>query len=592
MATKYGTEIRKSMLAGVNQLADVVAVTLGPKGRNVCIQKAFGNPLVTKDGVSVAKEVELSDPWENMGVRLMREASSKTSDDAGDGTTTSTVLGRYLYANGVKLVEAGFAPVPLKRGMDKAFNLLEEQILGLTLPVREQKDIESVATISANGDAEIGKIISDAVARVGKDGVVNIEEGRNDKTVVEVTDGMKLDRGWASPNFCTDELKQESILHNAYVLVTDREFSAIRPLVPLMEQIMSEKRPLFIIAPDFGGEALPTFVQNLRNNIFMSCLVKAPAFGDNQKRILEDIAVLTGAMMISKDQGMTFDGITMEHLGTAGRIRVTLKDTIITDGGGDQKAVDGRVNQIKAEIERSTSEYDADKYRERLSKLLGGVCVIKVGASSETAMKELKARMEDALYATKASIAEGVVPGGGVTLIRAALRVQVLVEECAELAAQVQRAKEDPDYAIITNHEVHIHSGATLEQEKEEDQILLSHLPEGLLPVGLLPVGDEEWAGFKLVLQACDEPFRQIIRNAGASADVFLNKVKEELPEESWGVDARDMTCKDMIDAGIIDPTKVVRASLANAVSIAGIMLTTECATRKPEVDKSAEVAF
>jgi chaperonin GroEL len=572
MATKYGTEIRKSMLAGVNQLADVVAVTLGPKGRNVCIQKAFGNPLVTKDGVSVAKEVELSDPWENMGVRLMREASSKTSDDAGDGTTTSTVLGRYLYANGVKLVEAGFAPVPLKRGMDKAFNLLEEQILGLTLPVKEQKDIESVATISANGDAEIGKIISDAVARVGKDGVVNIEEGRNDKTVVEVTDGMKLDRGWASPNFCTDELKQESILHNAYVLVTDREFSAIRPLVPLMEQIMTEKRPLFIIAPDFGGEALPTFVQNLRNNIFMSCLVKAPAFGDNQKRILEDIAVLTGATMISKDQGMTFDGITMEHLGTAGRIRVTLKDTIITDGGGDQKLVDGRVNQIKAEIERSTSEYDADKYRERLSKLLGGVCVIKVGASSETAMKELKARMEDALYATKASIAEGVVPGGGVTLIRAALRVQVLVEETQALGAQIDGDRE-PTHVI-----------EAVPQE-EDDQLLL-------IPGALLPVGDEEWAGFKLVLQACDEPFRQIIRNAGGSADVFLNKVKEELPEESWGVDARDMTCKDMIDAGIIDPTKVVRASLANAVSIAGIMLTTECATRKPEVDKSADVAF
>jgi chaperonin GroEL len=543
MAIKFGADIRKRMLDGVDKLADVVAVTLGPKGRNVCLEKTFGNPLLTKDGVSVAKEVDLPDPWENLGARLVREASSKTSDDAGDGTTTATVLTRALYAEGVKLVEAGMAPVPLKRGMDKAFALLEEQLLGLTLPIKEQKDIENVATVSANGDAEIGKIIAEAVAKVGKDGVVNIEEGRNDTTLVEVTDGMKLDRGWVSPNFCTDGNAQESILHDAYVLLTDREFTNVRPLVPIMEQIMRERKPLFIMAPDFGGEALPTFVQNLQSNIFMSCLVKAPAFGDNQKRILEDIAVLTGATLISKDQGMSFDSVTMEFLGKARRIRVTAKDTIITDGGGHQEGVDARVAQIKTEIERSTSEYDADKLRERLSKLLGGICVIKVGASSETAMKELKARMEDALYATRASVSEGVVPGGGVALIRAAQYVEAM-------------GKVVPDD----------------------------------LPPELYPSSDEEWHGFNLVLRACEEPCRQIMRNAGASGSVMVHKVKEMLLKgEMWGIDATDLQEKDLVVAGIIDPTKVVRSALQNAVSIAGTMITTECAIRKPE-KKSAEL--
>ncbi len=566
MAIKFGADIRKRMLDGVDKLADVVAVTLGPKGRNVCLEKTFGNPLLTKDGVSVAKEVDLPDPWENLGARLVREASSKTSDDAGDGTTTATVLTRALYAEGVKLVEAGLAPVPLKRGMDKAFALLEEQLLGLTISIKEQKDIESVATVSANGDSEIGKIIAEAVAKVGKDGVVNIEEGRNDNTTVEVTDGMKLDRGWVSPNFCMDGNRQESILHDAYVLLTDREFTNVRPLVPVMEQIMKEQKPLFIMAPDFGGEALPTFVQNFQKNIFMSCLVKAPAFGDNQKRILEDIAVLTGATLISKDQGMAFDSVTMGFLGKARRIRVTAKDTIITDGEGAQESIDVRVAQIKTEIECSTSEYDADKLRERLSKLLGGVCVIKVGASSETAMKELKARMEDALYATRASLAEGVVPGGGVALIRAAQYVEGLVEGFKPLRSEFERAASDPNYVVMTS------TGEAVEDAQ------------------LYPLSDEEWHGFNLVLRACEEPCRQIMRNAGASGSVMVHKVKELLHKgEMWGIDASDLQEKDLVVAGIIDPTKVVRSALQNAVSIAGTMITTECAIRKPE-KKSSEL--
>jgi len=559
---KFGTTIRKGMLDGVNKLADVVAVTLGPKGRNVGLQKTFGNPLLTKDGVSVAKEVELSDPWENLGAMLVREASSKTSDDAGDGTTTATVLTRFLYAEGVKLVEAGMAPVPLKRGMDKAFNLLEEQILGLSLPVKEQKNIEDVATISANGDSEIGKIIAEAVAKVGKDGVVNIEEGRNDKTEVDVTDGMKLDRGWASPELCTDGPRQETVLHDAYVFVTDREFTNIRAVVPLMEAIMQERKPLFIIAPDFGtGEVMPTFIQNLHKGIFVACLVKAPAFGDNQKRILEDVAVLTGATMISKDQGMTFDSVTLEHLGTAQRIRVTAKDTIITDGGGQQETIDERVAQIKRQIETSTSEYDADKLRERLSKLLGGICVVKVGAASETAMKELKARMEDALYATRASIAEGVVPGGGVALIRAAQFVDGLVHDICGLKDQIEVVKDDPNWKVDIN--------------------LVKESPNG--DAHLLPSSDEEWHGFRLVLKACEEPCRQIMRNAGTSGSVMVHKVKGLMARgEMWGIDARDLQEKDFVDAGILDPAKVVRSALQNAVSIASTMLTTECGIRKP----------
>jgi len=542
MSTRYGTDVRRRMLNGVNKLADAVAVTLGPRGRNVCLEKPFGGPLVTKDGVSVAKEITLEDPWENMGAKLVKEVASKTSDDAGDGTTTATVLARHLLVNGVKLVEAGFAPVAMKRGMDKACALIVDQVVGLSLPVKEQSHIENVATISANGDREIGRLVAEAVAKVGKDGVVNIEEGRLDKTTIETTDGMKLDKGWAHPSFCLDQMSQESVLHDAFVLVTDREVSAIRPMVPLIEAVLKSGKALVIFAPDFTGEALPTFLQNLQRGQFTTVCVKAPNYGVQQTAILEDIAVLVGAEFVTKNKGMaltTESGLSMEWLGKAGRIRVTSKDTIITDGAGSADAVDARIASIKGEIARSGSEYDKDKLRERMGKLLGGICVVKVGASTEIAMKELKARMEDALYATRASIEEGVVPGGGVTLIRAAEAIKSLVA-----------GKESGD------------------------------LSEDDLPAGDLPQGDDEQAGFDLVLRACEEPFRQIVKNGGKSGAVMCEKLKEQT-DEMIGLDVSDFEWKNMLDAGILDPVKIVRNTITNAVSIASTMLTTEAATRK-----------
>ena len=544
MPIMHGTEIRKKMLEGATKLAKAVTVTLGPKGRNVCLQKNFGSPLVTKDGVSVAKEIELADHWENMGVRLVREAASKTSDDAGDGTTTAIVLAYHLYAEGLKLVEAGFAPVPIKRGMDKAFNMLEDQIIGASIPVKSQEQIENVATISANGDREIGKIVADAVAKVGRDGVVNIEEGRGTTTTVEATDGMKIDRGWLMPEFCFDPERQESVLENAYVLVTDREVSGVRSMVPIFERLATEGRPLLVIGPDFGGEALPTFVFNLQKNVLKSCCVKAPGFGLQQREVLTDIAVLTGATFITKELGMTFNEVTFDMLGKARCVRVTSKEMVITDGGGSQEAIDNRVNQIKAEIDRTGSEYDSDKLRERLGKLLGGVCVIKVGAISETSMKELKARMEDALYATKASVSEGVTAGGGVALLRAAQSFEEIVN--------LQQSGKNPELDYP------------------------------------LPVDREEWAGFRLTLKACEQPLYWIVQNAGKSGDVFIEKVRES--EENIGVDASDLTLKNMLEAGILDPVKVVRSALANAVSTAGVMLTTEAGVRKGRPWKPSDI--
>lgn len=547
---KHGTEARKLMLAGVDKLADAVAVTLGPKGRNVCMDKTFGSPLVTKDGVSVAKEIDLADSFEQMGCLLVKEAASKTSDDAGDGTTSATVLARFLYREGLKLVEAKHAPVQMKRGMDKAFRLIEAEILGLSVPIRTQTDIENVATISANNDREIGKIIADSVAKVGKDGVVHIEEGQGTHTVIEATDGMKLDRGWAHTEFCLDGERQESVFHDALVLVLDTPFQAVRPLVKLLEEIVKDGSPLIVFAPDFGGEAIPTFVQNLRSGNLKSCLIKAPGFGQNQKNVLQDIATLTGATLVSAEQGITLDTVTMEMLGKAGRIRVTAKDTILTDGAGTGTAIDARVRQIKAEIERSGSQYDQDKLKERMSKLLGGVCVVKVGAATELAMKEMKARMEDALYATRSSIDEGVVPGGGLTYLRAALRAGEQVTFFSE------EKKPDGWGEGITDEQ------AAFVQENT-------------------PKGDDEWTGFRLVQRACESVLWQVVQNAGKSGDLYVEKVKEQ-SDEHVGVDANDMVLKNMLDAGIIDPTKVVRSALQNAVSVASTMLTTEAMISKP----------
>jgi chaperonin GroEL len=528
MPIQYGTEARRKLLAGVETLAKTVAVTLGPRGRNVALQKAFGDPLITKDGVSVAKEIELEDPWENIGATLLREVASKTSDDAGDGTTTATVLGRELFREGMKLIEAGHAPVAVKRGMDAARDQLDEAILGLSFPIKGQTDIENVATISANGDRDLGKIIAECVAKVGNDGVVNIEEGRGIATEVETVEGMQFDRGWVNSVFTANPERQETVFDDAYILVTDLVLGNPKPLIPMLEAVMKEGIPLVIIAPDFEQVAVATFAQNLPR--IKTCLVKAPGFGDRQRDSLEDIATITGAEFITKDLGMNFQDVfeegSLEVLGKARRIRITAKDTTIMDGAGEEEAVEARMDQVRALIERSSSEYDQDKLRDRLGKLQGGICVIKVGAPTEVAMKELKARMEDALYATRASIDGGIVPGGGTTLIRAAQQVA---------------ANE------------------------------------------LFPEDSDELAGFKLTLRACSAPLRQIAANAtGRSGEMFVHKV-QEAAETTTGLDATDMQLKDLVEAGIIDPTKVVRAVITNAVSAVGTMLTTECMFRKPD---------
>jgi chaperonin GroEL len=546
MPIKYGSDARKRMLRGISQLADAVAVTLGPAGRNVGLDKSFGNPSVTKDGVSVAKEIDLHDPWEDMGSRLVREVASKTSEDAGDGTTTATLLARHMAVAGLRLVEARLAPVDLKRGMDKAMVALCDRIIGLSVPIQEQQHIENVATISANGDRNIGKVVADAVAKVGRDGVVNIEEGKTMATVVEATDGLQFDRGWANPVFCIDTTTQSSVLENAFVLVADFSLSNVRAILPIVDWMVKQERPLLIVAPDYQGDFLPTFAVNLSQNKFTSVLVKAPAFGVQQVEMLRDIATLTGATLLSKELGMSLDSLVGDMLGSCRNVTVKATTTTLVDGGGKSEDVNGRIQQIKGDIARSGSEYDKDKLRERMGKLLGGICVIKVGAASELAMKELKARMEDALYATKASIDEGVVPGGGTAYLRAAQQVQ-----------EILQAQKDGDLPAVNFD---------------------------------LPINEDEWAGFRLVLDACEEPLRQIVSNAGKVGEVYVEKLKE-IEDDNVGVDATDLKFKNLLDAGIIDPTKVVRSALANAVSVVGTLLLTEAMIRKPKPAKAAEVA-
>jgi chaperonin GroEL len=535
MSIKSGDAIRKSLLSGVNQLADAVAVTLGPKGRNVCLAKAFGAPLITKDGVSVAKEIELSDPWENMGARLIREVSSKTSDVAGDGTTTATVLSRAMFVRGMQLITAGYAPIFLKRGMDKAYLYIEDSIYNQTYPVRTQDEVEGVATISANGDRKIGKIIAEAVAKVGKDGIVSIEEGKTMDITIEATDGMQIERGWISSAFMMDPDTYSSTLDNPYVLVTDMPVTAIGPFVPALEAIIKEGRPVLWIAPDFDGEALAALCQNFGAKTLISQLIEAPAFGTQQSEILKDLATLTGATFISKELGMSFQDVSLAMFGSARLVKVTDHLTTIVDGAGSPEAIDSRIDQIKSEIERTGSEYDREKLQSRMGKLLGGVCSIKVGAASELALKEIKARMEDALYATRAAIEEGLVSGGGMCLVRAAWDAQ----------AQLEGGSTD-------------------------------------LP-GL--DSEDERAGFNLVLEACAEPFRAILKNAGVrNPDKYLDQVQGACQEEGseyLGFDAQTMTVTDLKLAGILDPTKVVRSAISNAISLTGTLLTTEVALRK-----------
>lgn len=531
LSIKHGADIRRKLLAGVNKLADAVQVTLGPGGRNVALEKAFGPPLVTKDGVSVAKEIELYDHWENLGARLVKEVASKTSDDAGDGTTTATVLARVLFAKGLSLVEAGMAPTSLKRGMDKALRCLVAEIRDISTPVGGQQAIESVATISANGDEVIGKIIAEAVSKVGKDGIVHIEEGKGTGTILETTDGMRIDRGWLSNDFMLNPETASSVLDNPYVFVTDMNLTAIRPFVPFLEKVIKDGRPILWIAPDFDGEALAALCTNFGKKTLISILVKAPSFGMSQTEILKDIAVTTGATFITKDLGMTHADVKPEHFGSARTVTINAKSTTIIEGAGTPEAIEERAEELKGVISRTGSEFDREKLQERLGKLLGGICSIKVGAHSELSLKEKKARMEDALYATKAAIDQGIVPGGGSTLIRASVRVETYLTDGDDL------------------------------QENT-------------------PLGDDEIAGFKLVLQACEEPFRQLVSNAGKRPDRFLEEIRDTA-ESDMGLDGRTMTIVNLRERGVFDPTKVVVSTISNAVSVTGTMLTTEAGILK-----------
>lgn len=528
MPIKFGTEARRSLKRGVDALANTVKVTLGPRGRNVALEKTFGDPLVTKDGVSVAKEIELADKFENMGVQLIMEVASTTSDNAGDGTTTATVLGQEIFHQGMKLIEAGAAPISLKRGMDFACEQVVETILGLSHPISGPSDIESVATISANGDKALGKVLADCVAKVGNDGVINIEEGHGTALEVDTVEGMQFDRGWVSSNFDI-EGKGEMVLENCRILVTDIKVGNPQPLVPMLNALVGENIPLLILSPDFETPAIATFIQNQAR--FKSCLVKAPGFGAAQKDTLEDICALVGATFVSHSLGHNFDTMfkdgDISALGVAERVVVTAKNTTIMGGAGDEDELEARMASIRTQIETSGSEYDSDKLKGRLGKLQGGVCVIRVGAQSEIEMKERKARLEDALYATRASIDEGVVPGGGTALLRAA-----------------------------------------------------QHVRES----GELPTVDDELMGFNLLLKACEAPMRQILRNAGHSPDIYIQRVLES-DNVMLGVDASGDTLElvDMVQQGILDPTKVARNTVTNAVSAVGTMLTTECMIAKPE---------
>lgn len=512
----HGEESRAAILRGVNQLADAVKVTLGPKGRNVVIDKKFGSPTITKDGVTVAKEIELKDSLENMGAQMVREVASKTSDVAGDGTTTATVLAQAIFKEGVRTVAAGANPMALKRGIDKAVALIVEEVHRLSKPVSGDM-IGQVGTVSANGDTKIGEIIAEAMDKVGKDGVITVEESRTMDTTLEVVDGMQFDRGYLSPYFVTDADRMEAVLDEPMILINEKKISNMRDLLPILEQVAKQGRPLLIIAEDVEGEALATLVVNKLRGTLNVAAVKAPGFGDRRKAMLEDIATLTGGKVISEDLGIKLEAITVEDLGRAKRVTIDKDNTTIVDGQGDGAAVEGRVKTIRNQIEETTSDYDREKLQERLAKLVGGVAVIKVGAATETEMKEKKARVEDAMHATRAAVEEGIVAGGGVTLVRAS---KVL-------------------------------DGLTIDGDQDE------------------------LIGVNIIKRAVEEPLRQISLNAGKEGAVIVEKIRAE-DSETFGFNAATEQFEDLVAAGVIDPAKVSRTALQNAASIAGLMLTTE----------------
>ncbi|HLK61962.1 MAG TPA: chaperonin GroEL [Bryobacteraceae bacterium] len=510
----YSEASRQAILRGVNQLADAVKVTLGPKGRNVVLEKKFGGPTITKDGVTVAKEIELKDPLENMGAQMVREVASKTSDVAGDGTTTATILAQSIFREGVKAVAAGANPMALKRGIERAVETAIDEVKKLSKPVSGDM-IAQVGTISANSDKTIGGIIADAMKKVGKDGVITVEESKTMHTELDTVEGMQFDRGYLSPYFVTDADRMEAVLDDPYILIHEKKISNMKDLLPLLEQIARSGKPLLIIAEEVEGEALATLVVNKLRGTLNACAVKAPGFGDRRKAMLDDIAILTGGKSIMEETGIKLEGVRLDDLGRAKRVTVDKDNTTIVDGNGTQKAIEGRIKQLRAQIEETTSDYDREKLQERLAKLAGGVAVIKVGAATETEMKEKKARVEDALHATRAAVEEGIVPGGGVALLRAS---KVL-------------------------------KGLTVE-------------------------GDEQ-IGVTIVRRACEEPLRQIVSNSGTEGAIVVDKVRENA-NSNYGYNAASDTYEDLVEAGVIDPTKVTRTALQNAASIASLMLTTE----------------
>ena len=521
---RYDMKARESMLKGIDTLANAVKVTLGPKGRNVILDKSFGSPTITKDGVTVAKEIELEDHFENMGAQMVKEVASKTSDVAGDGTTTATILAQAIYREGSKLVAAGVNPMAIKRGVEKAVAVTIEELKKLSKPTKDQDEIAQVGSISANNDETIGNIIAESMNKVGKEGVITVEEAKSMETTLEVVEGMQFDRGYLSPYFVTNPEKMEVNLSEPYILLHEKKISSMKDLIPILEQIAKMGKPLLIIAEDVEGEALATLVVNKLRGTLNCTAVKAPGFGDRRKAMMEDVAILTGGKVMSEDLGLKLENITINDLGTAKTINIDKDNTTIIDGGGNRSDLEGRVKQIRAQIEETTSDYDSEKLQERLAKLIGGVAVINVGAATETEMKEKKARVEDALNATRAAVEEGVVPGGGVAFLRA------------------------------------------------------------IPAVAKLKLEGEEQSGVNIVMRALEEPIRQIANNAGVEGSVVVEKVKSE--KGAFGYNAETGKYEDLIKAGIIDPTKVTRFALQNAASVASLLLTTEAMVAERPKDK------
>ncbi|TMB45769.1 MAG: chaperonin GroEL [Deltaproteobacteria bacterium] len=524
---RFGEDARAKVLRGINVLADAVTVTLGPRGRNVVMEKSWGAPTVTKDGVTVAKEIELADKFENMGAQMVKEVASKTSDVAGDGTTTATVLARAIFTEGAKLVAAGHDPMSLKRGIDKAVPAIIEALKKVSKETKGRDEIAQVGTVSANGDRAIGDMIAEAMEKVGKEGVITVEEAKGLETTLDVVEGMQFDRGYLSPYFVTDPDRMETVLEDAYILIHEKKISAMKDLLPLLEQVARSGKPLLVIAEEVEGEALATLVVNKIRGTFACCAVKAPGFGDRRKAMLEDIAILSGGRLIAEELGLKLENVGLKDLGRCKRVVVDKDNTTLIDGSGKRTDIEGRIKQIRAQIEETTSDYDREKLQERLAKLVGGVAVIRVGAATEVEMKEKKARVEDAMHATRAAVEEGIVPGGGVALLRAQSALDALKLE------------------------------------------------------------EEETAGVRIVRQALVEPLRWIARNAGADGSVVLERVKEG--KAAFGFNAQTETYEDLLKAGIIDPTKVVRTALQNAASVAGLLLTTEAmVAEKPKEEKAA----